>query len=129
MKITFSSRQTFNFVQNWVSPFQLLPLGNRLFRGFKLIIIEEIFSSTIMSLLHIFDDEDGDVGGQMKSDDLRTMRAVHVTYIHSRPRNCTPITRITRVLREYYVRKANYAQLGESCAHLRVTYLINIHKQ
>ena len=34
-----------------------------------------------MSLLNIFDDEDGDVGVQMKSDDLRTMRAVHVTYI------------------------------------------------
>ena len=49
--------------------------------------------------------------------------------LHSRPRNCTPFTRITRVLREYYVRKANYAQLGVSCAHLRVTNLINIHKQ
>ena len=34
-----------------------------------------------MPLLNIFDDEDENVGGQMKSDDLRTMRAVHVTYI------------------------------------------------
>ena len=49
--------------------------------------------------------------------------------VHSRPRNCTPFTRITRVLREYYVRKANYAHLRVTCAYLRVTYLINIHKQ
>ena len=50
-------------------------------------------------------------------------------HVHSRPRICTPFTRITRVLREYYVRKANYAHLRVTCAHLRVTYLINIHKQ
>ena len=49
--------------------------------------------------------------------------------IHSRPRNCTPFPRITRVLREYYVRNANCAHLRVTCAHLRVTYLINIHKQ
>ena len=49
--------------------------------------------------------------------------------LHSRPRICTPFTRITRVLREYYVRKANYAHLRVTCAYLRVTYLINIHKQ
>ena len=34
-----------------------------------------------------------------------------------------------RVLREYYVRKANYAHLRVTCAYLRVTYLVNIHKQ
>ena len=49
--------------------------------------------------------------------------------LHSRPRICTPFTRITRVLREYYVRKANYAHLRVTCAYLRVTHFINIHKQ
>ena len=79
MKSIFSSRQTFNFVQNWVPLFKRLLQGNRLFRGCELIIIrkvDEVFSIKIMPLLKNFDDKDGNGGGQKKSDDLRTMTTI-----------------------------------------------------
>ena len=63
------------------------------------------------------------------SDFQDLLRFVTFSYVvHSRSRICTPFTRNTRVLREYYVRKANYARLRVTYACLRVTELINIHR-
>ena len=65
-------------MKNWVPLFQRLLLGNRLFRGCKLIIkkLSRYFFFKIIPLLKIFDDEDGNGGGQMKSDDLKTMTTI-----------------------------------------------------
>ena len=38
--------------------------------------VEEIFSFKITTLIKIFDDEGGNGGGQMKSDNLRTMMTI-----------------------------------------------------